>query len=102
MKVKKDKSITNISKKISKDEYYAVSIDIYKISASASKRLFNVIKEFICVKKDENSWTEVALDMIFDKEVFMPYIINGRWYEIDNHYDLEQANILFKGDSICI
>ena len=30
----------------------------------------------------------------------MPYIIKGRWFEIDNHEDLHHAEILFKNDII--
>ncbi len=101
MKVTMSESIQHISKQISKSEYYAVSIDIYKISSESAKSLFKVMTEFICEQKNENLWTEVALDKIFKIEKFMPYLIKGRWLEIDNHADLEQAQILFKGDSLC-
>ena len=92
--------ITHISKKISESEHYAVSIDVYKLNRKASNILFNQIKETIEVRKDENSWTEVALDNIFSQCNFMPYIIKGRWFEIDNHEDLHHAEILFKNDII--
>jgi L-glutamine-phosphate cytidylyltransferase len=101
MKVTMSGSINHISKKISESEYYAVSIDIYKLSEHAANTLFEVINDIITVQKNENSWTEVALDNIFNKEKFMPYIIHGRWFEIDNHEDLAKARIIFANDTIC-
>lgn len=92
--------ITHISKKIAKEEYYAVSIDVYKLNVDAVAVLSREIQDTIEVKKDENSWTEVALDAIFGKVTFEPYIINGRWLEIDNHDDLHKAEQLFNGDAI--
>lgn len=92
--------IKHISKKISELEYYAVSIDIYKLNQRASKILLSQIKDIIEVKKDENSWTEVALDCIFTQCRFMPYSIKGRWFEIDDYNDLHKAEEIFKGDII--
>jgi len=94
------KKINHISKNISKDDYYAVSIDIYHISSTDSKILFSEIEDTILERKDRNSWTEVALDKIFDKSNFQPFIINGKWYEIDNHDDLAHAESIFVGDRI--
>lgn len=93
--------INHISKRITPVEYYAVSIDVYRISARDSVVLFKEIEQTILVKKDENSWTEVALDHIFKETSFIPYVIDGRWFEIDNHEDLHQAEELFKGDKLC-
>lgn len=92
--------IKHISKKISELEYYAVSIDVYKLNRQASKTLLDQIKNTIEVKKNENSWTEVALDGIFTQCNFMPYSIKGRWFEIDDHDDLHKAEEIFKGDMI--
>lgn len=89
-------NVTHISKAISEQEHFAVSIDVYKISKKARNILFETVKDFIEKKKDENSWTEVALDQIFDKIVFSPYVIKGRWFEIDNHDDLKAAEALFE------
>lgn len=100
MKITVEKSIKHISKLISKEEYYAISIDIYKISAEAGRTLFKEITETIMEKKNKNLWTEVAIDKILDKEVFMPHIIKGRWLEIDDHDDLAQASVIFKGDTL--
>ena len=90
--------ITHISKEISQKDYYAVSIDIYKISAKTSRILFSEIEEIL--KSDKNSWTEKALDRIFPNADFQPYIISGRWFEIDNHEDLSNASEIFRGDSL--
>lgn len=92
--------ISHISKKITSAEHYAVSIDVYRISAEDSKVLFKEVEDTILMKKDENSWTEVALDNIFDKTNFNPYVIKGRWFEIDNYDDLHQAEELFKSDTL--
>lgn len=93
--------INHISKKISQEEHFAVSIDVYRISSKDSKVLFEEVRDTIEIRKDENSWTEVALDHIFDRANFVPYVINGRWFEIDNHDDLAIAEKLFVGDKIC-
>lgn len=94
--VSEDNAITHISKAISEDQHFAVSIDVYKISKEGARILMDKVKDFIEIRKDKNSWTEVALDQIFDTCVFKPYIINGNWVEIDNHEDLELAESLFK------
>lgn len=93
--------INHISKKITPEEHYAVSIDVYRVSAEDSKTLFKEVEDTILVKKDENSWTEVALDQIFKDCDFQPYVIGGRWFEIDNHDDLHRAEEIFKGDNLC-
>ena len=93
--------INHISKKICEANHYAVSIDIYRISAEDSKVLFKEVEDTIDGRKDENSWTEVALDNIFPKTSFKPYVIEGRWFEIDNHDDLRKAEEIFKGDKLC-
>lgn len=93
--------INHISKKISEAEHYAVSIDVYRISAEDSMVLFHEVEDTIIGRNDENSWTEVALDKIFPKTHFKPYIIEGRWFEIDNHDDLHKAEDIFKGDQLC-
>lgn len=98
MKITVDENgfVKNISKAISEADYYAVSIDVYKIGKPASKALFEEIKSTIETDKNLNSWTEVALDHIFDRVQFTPMIIRGRWFEIDNHDDLSKAETLFK------
>ena len=93
-----DGKISHISKKISCEDYYAVSIDVYKISAQASRILFSEIENIIITQCDRNSWTELALDKIFQFTNFQPYVIKGRWYEIDNLEDLHKAEEIFTGD----
>lgn len=94
--------INHISKKITPEEFYAVSIDVYRISPEDSKTLFEEVEDTIISRKDENSWTEVALDCIFKDADFIPYEIDGRWFEIDNHDDLRKAEEIFKGDKLCM
>ena len=102
MKITLDgEKINHISKKITPEEHYAVSIDVYRISKDDSSTLFKEVEETVIDRKDENSWTEVALDNIFCKTNFMPYVIKGRWFEIDNHEDLHEAEEIFKGDKLC-
>lgn len=93
--------INHISKKITPEEHFAVSIDVYRISSDDSLALFKEVEDTIIVKGDENSWTEVALDQIFKDTNFQPYVIAGRWFEIDNHDDLHKAEEIFKGDKLC-
>ena len=95
-----DNKINHISKKVSEAEYDAVSIDVYRLSAKDGLVLFDEVNDTILNRKDENSWTEVALDHIFDKTSFAPYRIQGRWFEIDNHEDLAKAEAIFAGDEI--
>jgi len=89
-------TIKHISKQISPEESYATSIDVYKIGKEAGNKLFDMTIDIIENQKIRNSWTEVALDKIFNKIEFKPYKIHGRWLEIDNHEDLAAAKILFK------
>ena len=96
IKVSNSGQICHISKKIDEKEYFAVSIDVYRISDSASNVLFDEIETTIVRNKDENSWTEVALDSIFPKTDFSPFIIEDKWFEIDTLEDLKKAEILFK------
>lgn len=95
-----DNKINHISKKVSEVEYDAVSIDVYRLSAKDGLVLFDEVNDTILNRKDVNSWTEVALDHIFDKTSFAPYRIQGRWFEIDNHEDLAKAEAIFAGDEI--
>ena len=88
--------INHISKKIEESEHYAVSIDVYRISPKASQILFDEIEDTILNRKDENSWTEIALDSIFNRTDFKPYVIADKWFEIDNLEDLKTAERIFK------
>lgn len=91
-----DGSIDHISKQITEDKAYATSIDVYKLGCVAGKLLMDRICYIVEREKNENSWTEVALDEILACVKFYPYAIEGRWFEIDTHDDLLQAERLFK------
>ena len=96
MKITKNNNIINhISKKITKEEAYGVSIDVYKISKLAGQKLFNIIDHIINVEKDLNSWTEVALDMLLKEEDFYSLDMKYKWVEIDNFDDLKHAEAIF-------
>ncbi|MEO1768378.1 sugar phosphate nucleotidyltransferase [Candidatus Enterococcus ferrettii] len=90
-----ENKVNSISKSIKEDKAYGTSIDVYKFSSEGSKEFFDASEEIIINQKDENSWTEVALDSIFDKVDFFPIDISGRWMEIDNLDDLKKAEGIF-------
>lgn len=88
--------IIEISKNIPKDKAYGVSIDIYKITASTSKKFFDIITEYIEIKNDLTQWTEVALNDLLKVSNFQICPLKGRWIEIDNLEDLKKAEAIFK------
>lgn len=93
--IKNDNRIMEISKKISEDEAYGVTIDVYKFSEQASDKFIEIIKDYIEEQKDLNSWTEVAINELVKKEIFESLDMKYKWVEIDNHEDLKQAEELF-------
>ncbi|WP_427043009.1 phosphocholine cytidylyltransferase family protein [Fusobacterium sp. SB021] len=94
---KNEHNILKISKQISKEESYGTTIDVYKLSSSASEKFFSIINNFIIEKKELNLWTEVAVQELLKQEKFYSKDIAFKWVEIDNLEDLEQAKKLFKG-----
>ena len=90
-----DGRIMDISKTISKDDAYGVSIDVYKFSREGSKVFYDKVKEYIEDKKELNQWTEVALNDVLKLVEFNPCPLKGRWIEIDNHDDLTIAESIF-------
>jgi choline kinase len=81
-----------ISKKIDELNAAGTSIDFYKFDSTATIALKNEINETIEIKKDLNSWTEVAINNILKStEIYPIDIENEFWYEIDNLTDLENA-----------
>ena len=95
MKVKMEKQkIMAISKQISENEAYGVSIDIYKFSQNAGKAFFGCISHYI-ERKELNLWSEVALNDILLQVDFAACPLNGRWVEIDNNEDLLLAEKIF-------
>lgn len=99
MKLKVENNIIKgISKKISKEEAYGSSIDIYKINKSDIKFIKKEMKRIIEQEKDLNQWTEVMLNNLFESgeiEAKPLDIGNKKWFEIDNFEDLAQAEELF-------
>lgn len=94
MKVKVNKKrIYEISKTISANEAFGVSLDIYLFNAKTSTLLFNFMEEYL--KIDKKSWSEVAIDAILKKEFFTYYLIHSKWVEIDTISDLKTALGLF-------
>jgi choline kinase len=89
-------NITEISKAISENDAYGVSIDVYKFSRIGSSVFFNKIIEYIEGKKELNQWTEVALNDVLKEIKFTSCPLKGRWMEIDNHEDLRRAESIFK------
>jgi|LSQX01.1.fsa_nt_gb choline kinase len=87
--------IIGISKEISKDDAFGVSIDIYRFSSTGAKVFFNKITEYIEDKKIYNQWTEAALNDILPIVEFKPCPLKGRWIEIDDHNDLKKAECIF-------
>lgn len=93
-----DGVIKSISKKINKDNAYGTSIDIYKIQKQDKKIIEEELLRIIEREKDFNQWTEVMLDNLFKsgKLIARPYDIGEKkWFEIDDFYDLNQAEIMF-------
>lgn len=101
MKVVEEKGrITKISKQITKEDALGSSIDVYKFSASAGVAFFNKCKEYIEEKGELKLWSEVALNDILKDVVFKACPLVGRWVEIDNHEDLNNAITLFNDNEI--
>jgi HAD superfamily hydrolase (TIGR01450 family) len=89
--------ITDISKKISKENSHACSIDLYCFTSSGINILMDEISKII--KEDKNQWTELAIQRIIKEnkiKTFPFYLDNSeRWFEIDNLEDLIAADSLF-------
>ncbi|MGD9897505.1 MAG: HAD-IIA family hydrolase [Calditrichaceae bacterium] len=88
--------INDISKQITDQVAYGVSIDLYKLGSQAVRNLTKIIEDYIFNQKQRNLWTEVALKNLLGKEDFEPMDIRGeKWVEIDNMDDLTLADRLF-------
>lgn len=95
MKIKvNDNKVTEISKLINKEEAYGTSIDVYKFSKKAGQFFFDKCTDYIN-KNELCLWSEVALNDILKEVEFIPCKIDGRWYEIDNVDDLNNAQRIF-------
>lgn len=92
----KDFKLNKISKQIEMEDAYGVSIDVYKFSKTGSEAFYSVVQDYIENKKELNQWTEVALDQVLRKVDFKACPLKGKWIEIDNHDDSNQAMVIFK------
>ena len=87
--------IISISKKISKEEAYGTTIDMYRFSKNFTRKWFDVMEDIIFKRNEMNMWNEVAIDEMFKYETVLPLEVGKMWFEIDNHEDLEKARKLF-------
>ncbi len=93
--VERNGRLVKISKAIPENEALGVSIDVYKFSKNGARKFFEKCTQYIEEKKEMKLWSEVALNDILSEVVFKACPLNGRWLEIDNHEDLENARKLF-------
>lgn len=93
--VEEDGRIIKISKAITEKEALGVSIDVYKFSHEGGKAFFEKCAEYIEEKHELKLWSEVALNDILPTVRFVACPLNGRWVEIDNYNDLQEAEKLF-------
>jgi len=89
--------VKDISKKITKNNAFGISIDVYKFSNQTSGKLFQKAKEIIFDQGQKNLWNEVAIQSILNEVEFYPLDIESKyWIEIDNHDDLNMAKETIK------
>lgn len=93
--VEKDGRLVAISKQIPKEAALGCSIDVYKFGADGGKAFFDCCAVYIEEKKELKKWSEVALHDALSVVAFHACLLNGRWFEIDNHEDLAAAERLF-------
>lgn len=95
-----DNYVIGISKAYPKKENTFTSIDFYRLKGDAvSKMIENVTQKI--ETGDLNCWTEVAINNLvnnYNKLVKPRFIGTAKWYEIDNHTDLEIANKFFANE----
>lgn len=94
--VAKAGKLIKISKNIDVNEALGSSIDVYKFSKEAGKIFFAKCDEYINKREEVKLWSEVAINDILEECCFVACPLNGRWYEIDTHDDLEKAIKTFK------
>lgn len=96
-----DNTLVNIAKTIKEEDAYGVSVDLYKYSKSTASRLFEIVRDYIEVKKDLKQWTEVAFPELFKTEKVYPFDIkHKKWVEVDNNEDLAIADKIFSNFDI--
>lgn len=88
--------LTHIAKTIPENKALGLSVDLYKFSKQGIKVLFDIVEEFIEIKKDLKQWSEVAFPQLFKKVKVYPHDIKEtKWVEVDNEIDLAEADRLF-------
>ncbi|XOB42200.1 MAG: sugar phosphate nucleotidyltransferase [Candidatus Nealsonbacteria bacterium] len=93
--------VKDISKKITKNDAFGISIDVYKFSNQTSGKLFQKAKEIIFDQGQKNLWNEVVIQSILNEVEFYPLDIGSKyWIEIDNHKDLNMAKEIIKTKEI--
>ena len=67
MKITCDKNglINNISKVITKNKAFGVSLDLYKFSFESIHKLYDIIYQIIVINKNLTQWTELAFPELF-------------------------------------
>lgn len=91
----KIEQIESISKQIPKENALGTSIDIYKFSSIAGEKFFDRCSYYINTMEQFTLWSEVALNDVLKEINFAACPLEGRWFEIDNHDDLAEAEKLF-------
>lgn len=93
--IEKNGRLVAISKQISPKDALGCSIDVYKLGADGGEAFYKRCCEYIEEKKELKMWSEVALNDAFADAIFQACPLKGRWFEIDNHEDLVDAEALF-------
>ena len=88
--------LINIAKNIPQNQSYGISTDLYKFSRPATIALFEILRDFIEIRKDLTQWSEVAFPLLFRKIPVCPHDIGQqKWVEVDNAEDLALADKIF-------
>jgi choline kinase len=98
MKVTADATgrITGISKAISREQAYGVSIDLYRFSGPSIETICRIADRMIDGDRQANLWTEVAIHAALPELHVMPHAIESApWIEVDNMDDLAEGARLF-------
>lgn len=90
------KTVTSISKNISKDNFFATSCDLVFICRSDFGKFYEIIEDFISNKGERNLWAEVAIDrLVVERNLGILDITGTSWVEIDTGFDLNLARQRF-------
>lgn len=88
--------ITGLSKAITEEDAFGVSIDLYQFTGHAVSAICRVADRLMNEEGNKNLWTEVAIDEALASVPVYPHDIRrGRWIEVDNFDDLAEGERLF-------